>query len=235
MKILAIESSGLVAGVAVVEDGRTLAEYNVNHKKTHSQTLLPMLDEVSRMIGLDLSTVDAIAVSGGPGSFTGLRIGSATAKGLGLALDLPIAAVPTMEALAYNVCGVPELVCPIMDARGGQVFNGLYRSLGSHMETIAGQRIIGMNDLIDELNERGEAVIFLGDGIPIHREKIAAQMKAPYSFAPAHQNAQRAAALGTLAMKYLADGKTVSAADHVPEYLRMSQAERERAQKEKNK
>mgnify|MGYP001382683729 CR=1 FL=1 len=235
MKILAIESSGLVAGVAVVEDGRTLAEYNVSHKKTHSQTLLPMLDEVKRMIGLDLSTVDAIAVSGGPGSFTGLRIGSATAKGLGLALDLPIAAVPTTEALAYNACSAPELVCPIMDARRGQVFNGLYRFQGNNMETIAGQRIIDMNELIGELNERGEDVLFLGDAVSVHKDKIGSEMTASYRFAPAHMNAQRASALGTLAMKYAAAGKTVSAADHVPEYLRMSQAERERALKEKNK
>ena len=93
MKILALDSSGLVASVAVVEDEKLLAEYTVNYKKTHSQTLLPMLDEIGKMIDLDLSTIDAIAVAAGPGSFTGLRIGSATAKGLGLALDKPLIAV----------------------------------------------------------------------------------------------------------------------------------------------
>ena len=100
MKILALDSSGLVASVAVVEDNQLLAEYTVNYKKTHSQTLLPMLDEIAKMIELDLETIDAIAVAAGPGSFTGLRIGSATAKGLGLALKKPLIAVPTVDALA---------------------------------------------------------------------------------------------------------------------------------------
>ena len=129
MKILAIDSSGLVASVAVTEDDSLIAEYTTNYKKTHSQTLLPMLDEVKKMIELDLSCVDAIAVSAGPGSFTGLRIGSATAKGLGLALDKPIISVPTVDALAMNVYGTDHIVCPLMDARRSQVYTGIYRFL----------------------------------------------------------------------------------------------------------
>ena len=129
MKILAIDSSGLVASVAVTEDDSLIAEYTTNYKKTHSQTLLPMLDEVKKMIELDLSCIDAIAVSAGPGSFTGLRIGSATAKGLGLALDKPIISVPTVDALAMNVYGTDHIVCPLMDARRSQVYTGIYRFL----------------------------------------------------------------------------------------------------------
>ena len=110
MKILGLDSSGLVASVAVVEDDNLLGEYTSNYKKTHSQTLLPMLDELAGMIELDLATVDAIAIAGGPGSFTGLRIGSATAKGLGLALKKPIVSVPTVDALAYNLVGHQSLV-----------------------------------------------------------------------------------------------------------------------------
>lgn len=126
MRILAIDSSGLVATVAVVEQdekavGKTVAEYTINYKKTHSQTLLPMLDEIVRMTELELGSVDAIAVAGGPGSFTGLRIGSATAKGLGLALEKPLIHVPTVDALAYNLCYTDQIVCPIMDARRNQV------------------------------------------------------------------------------------------------------------------
>ena len=127
MKILALDSSGLVASVAVLEDDALLAEYTMNYKKTHSQTLLPMLDEMAKMIDLDLNTIDAIAVAGGPGSFTGLRIGSATAKGLGLALSIPIIPVPTVDALAYNLYGSDKLICPIMDARRNQVYTGIYR------------------------------------------------------------------------------------------------------------
>ena len=115
MKILALDSSGLVASVAIIADGTLLAEYTVNYKKTHSQTLLPMLDEIARMVELDRKTIDAIAVAAGPGSFTGLRIGSATAKGLGLALGKPIIEVPTLAGIAYNLVFVRGLVCPVME------------------------------------------------------------------------------------------------------------------------
>ena len=126
MKVIGLDSSGLTATVAIVEDDKLVAEYTVNHKKTHSQTLVPMLDEISKMTELDLSTVDAIAVAKGPGSFTGLRIGSATAKGLGLALNIPIVEISTTEGLAYNLFGTDKLIAPIMDARREQVYTGLY-------------------------------------------------------------------------------------------------------------
>ena len=125
MRILALDSSGLVATVAIVEDDQTIAEYTVNYKKTHSQTLLPMLDEIVKMTEFDLKTVDAIAVAGGPGSFTGLRIGSATAKGLGLALNKPLIHVPTVDGMAYNLFGCTGLICPMMDARRNQVYTGI--------------------------------------------------------------------------------------------------------------
>lgn len=118
MKILALDSSGLVAGVAVTEDDNLLGEYTINYKKTHSQTLLPMLDEVAKMIELDLNTIDVIAVSAGPGSFTGLRIGSATAKGLALALNKQIVSVPTVDALAY-ICGGAGSRCAHLWMRAG--------------------------------------------------------------------------------------------------------------------
>ena len=126
MKILALDSSGLVASVAVVENDNLIAEYTMNHKKTHSQTLVPMLDEIRNMIELDMQTIDAIAVAAGPGSFTGLRIGSATAKGLGLALNKPLISVPTVDGLAYNLYGSDKVICPLMDARRNQVYTGLY-------------------------------------------------------------------------------------------------------------
>ena len=130
MRILALDSSGMVASVAVVwadkDEEELVAEYTVNYKKTHSQTLLPMLDEIVKITELDMETIDAVAVAAGPGSFTGLRIGAATAKGLALALRKPVIAVPTLEGLAYNLCGSEKLVCPIMDARRGQVYTGIY-------------------------------------------------------------------------------------------------------------
>ena len=126
MRLIALDSSGLVASVAVVEDDLLIAEYTIQYKKTHSQTLLPMLDEIKKMIDLDFEQIDAIAVAAGPGSFTGLRIGSATAKGLAFAMEKPIVGVPTLDGLAYNLYGTDKIVCPIMDARRSQVYTGIY-------------------------------------------------------------------------------------------------------------
>ena len=157
MRILALDSSGLVASVAVVEDGavddQVIAEYTVNYKKTHSQTLLPMLDEIVKMTELDLHTVDAIAVAGGPGSFTGLRIGSATAKGLGLALEKPLIHIPTLEGLAYNLCGIADVVCPIMDARRGQVYAGIYEFDGQKLHILEDELQDALNAADDFIRE----------------------------------------------------------------------------------
>jgi tRNA threonylcarbamoyladenosine biosynthesis protein TsaB len=232
MKILAVDSSGLVASVAVVEDGVTLAEYTMNYKKTHSQTLLPMLNEIKEMVDLDLNSIDYIAVAAGPGSFTGLRIGSATVKGMGLALKKDIVEVPTLEGLAFNLCGTDKYVCPLMDARRNQVYTGIYRfTTEDHewkMEAVCEQCAVDVREIIAICNELGHEVIFLGDGVPVYKKQIEELMSVPYSFAPANMNRQRAASVGTLACKYAKEGKSVSAAAHEPEYLRKSQAERER-------
>lgn len=233
MKILGIDSSGLVAGIAVLEDDVMLAEYNVNYKKTHSQTLLPMLDEVKKMIELDLDTVDAIAVAAGPGSFTGLRIGSATAKGLGLALDKPLVEVPTLEGLAYNYCGTDSLVCPLIDARRNQVYTGIYEFEGNTLKVIEPQMAVDISVIAEKLNSLGSEVIFMGDGYPVYEKKLEELVKVPFMAAPAHMNRQRAGALAALAAAYAKDGKMESAKEHQPDYLRLSQAERERAEKEK--
>ena len=231
MKILGLDSSGIVASVAIVEDENLIAEYTVNYKKTHSQTLLPMLDELAKMTELDLDTIDAIAVAAGPGSFTGLRIGSATAKGLGLALKKPLVEIPTVDALAYNLYDANALICPIMDARRSQVYTGIYCFQDHKLVTLEEQMAVPVAELIEKLNERGKAVIFLGDGVPVFAKTIEETLKVPYSFAPAHVNKQRAAAVATLAQLYVKEGKVVTAMEHVPEYLRVSQAERERAQR----
>lgn len=233
MKILALDSSGLVASVAVMEDDTMLAEFTMNYKKTHSQTLLPMLDEMAKMIELDLNTVDAIAVAGGPGSFTGLRIGSATAKGLGLALHKPLISIPTVDGLAYNLCGTEKIVCPLMDARRNQVYTGIYEFEGNILKVIEPQMAVDISVIAEKLNTLGREVIFLGDGYPVYEKKLEELMRIPYMAAPAHLSRQRAGALGTLALAYAKEGKLESAADHQPDYLRLSQAERERAEKQK--
>ena len=245
MRVLAIDSSGLTATVAVVEDTQTVAEYTINYKKTHSQTLLPMIDEVVKMTELDLSTIDAIAVAGGPGSFTGLRIGSATAKGLGLALNKPLIHVPTVDGLAYNVYGCEDIICPIMDARRNQVYTGIYtfsKKAGTKegcnltepvFQVIKMQMAVSIDELVERLNRYRRPVVFLGDGVPVYENVLAEKLTVPYSFAPAYMNRQRAAVVGTLGIKYYKAGKFETAEEHRPDYLRVSQAERERAQREK--
>lgn len=245
MRVLAIDSSGLTATVAVVEETQTVAEYTINYKKTHSQTLLPMIDEVVKMTELDLGTINAIAVAGGPGSFTGLRIGSATAKGLGLALNKPLIHVPTMDGLAYNVFGCEDIICPIMDARRNQVYTGIYtfskkagekegRNLVEPVfQVIKMQMAVSIEELAERLNRYRRPVVFLGDGVPVYENVLAEKLTVPYSFAPAYMNRQRAAVVGTLAIQYYKSGKFETAEEHRPDYLRVSQAERERAQREK--
>lgn len=245
MRVLAIDSSGLTATVAVVEDTQTVAEYTINYKKTHSQTLLPMIDEVVKMTELDLNTIDAIAVAGGPGSFTGLRIGSATAKGLGFALNKPLIHVPTVDGLAYNLYGCEDIICPIMDARRNQVYTGIYTfskkagtKEGSNLvepvfQVIKMQMAVSIEELAERLNRYRRPVVFLGDGVPVYENILAEKLTVPYSFAPAYMNRQRAAVVGTLGIQYYKAGKFETAEEHRPDYLRVSQAERERAQREK--
>ena len=239
MKILALDSSGLVASVALAEDDNLIAEYTVQYKKTHSQTLLPMLEEISRMVELDLAAVDAIAVAAGPGSFTGLRIGSATAKGLAFALQKPIVPVPTVDGLAYQMYGAQSLVCPIMDARRNQVYTGIYEFVADQnsqyryeMRVIKEQCAVAFDDIAAILNKLDRSVIFLGDGVPVFQERMAQVMQVPYQTAPLHRARQSAAAIAALGSLYYARGKIESGAEHAPEYLRLSQAERERAERE---
>ncbi len=234
MKILAFDSSGLVASVAIVENNNLVAEYTTNYKKTHSQTLLPMLEEIVKMTETDKESFDALAVAAGPGSFTGLRIGSATVKGLALAWNIPVIAVPTLEGLAYNVWGTDRLICPIMDARRKQVYTGLYSfNSDDRLETIMDQTPMDIADLIDQLNERGEKVIFVGDGIDVYADVLKEKMTADYAFAPAHMNKQRAGSVAAAAQVRYAAGQYEEGDTFAPEYLRQSQAERERAEKAK--
>lgn len=239
MKIIAIDSSGLVASVAIVEDDILIGEYNVQYKKTHSQTLLPMLDELKKMVDLDLTTIDAIALAAGPGSFTGLRIGSATAKGLGLAMQVPLVEIPTLDGLACNLYGTDKLVCPIMDARRNQVYTGVYefikkdgQPLSYELNALLPQCAVSIDEIAQKCNALGKEVIFLGDGVPVFEQKLSEIMTVPYSFAPAHMNRQRAAAFAMLAFAYIKAGKVVTADEHAPEYLRLSQAEREKQEQE---
>ena len=233
MKILGIDTTGQTASAALVEGDKLIAEFTMNYKLTHSQTILPMIADILERTETEKASIDCIACACGPGSFTGLRIGAATAKGFALALDKPIVAVPTLDALAYNVFETNKFICPIMDARRKQVYTGIYRFENHQLVTLKEQWAAPIEELLDELNQRGEMVTFLGDGVPVFGELIAEKLHVPYSFAPAHVNKQRAAAVAALGSIYYKEGRTETAMENVPEYLSVSQAERERADREK--
>ena len=236
MKVLAIDSSGLVASVALVEETVMLAEYTINYKKTHSQTLLPMIQEIVDMTDTKLEEIDAIAVAGGPGSFTGLRIGSATAKGLGLALDKPIISVPTVDGLAYNFYGYEQVICPLMDARRNQVYTGIYTFQQERFIVLKEQCAVAIEEIVEQVEaiaeQENKQVLFLGDGVPVHKAYIDETLKPGHMYAAPQQNGQRAGAVGVRAIQLAKEGKLEQAAEHKPEYLRLSQAERERLQRQ---
>ena len=240
MKLLGLDSSGLVASVALLTDGILTAEYTVHYKKTHSQTLLPMLEEILRMCEAEPSELDAIAVAAGPGSFTGLRIGSATAKGLAQAWEKPIVPVPTTAALAANLFGAAGLICPMMDARRNQVYNGIYAFEGDKLVTLCEQRALGVEELAEELNTGAagkwsayvkHGVLLLGDGAEAYRSLLKERLHVSYQWAPPHLSHQRAGAVAVLGEQLFTEGVRQTAAEHAPIYLRMSQAERERIER----
>lgn len=233
VKILAIESSGLVASAAIATETTLLAEYTVNFKKTHSQTLLPMVEEIVSMLGIDLKELDAIAVAQGPGSFTGLRIGCATAKGLGLALDKPIIPVPTTQGIAVNIYGTEGILCPLMDAKRNQVYTGLYRYNKEGFTVVEDQMAISIEEIIEKVNKLGESVTYLGDGVEVFASILSEKTTVPFSFAPMHCSKQRAGALAMRAIQLYHAGIVQTAAEHEPNYLRLSQAERELKEKQK--
>ena len=230
--IIALESSGMTASAAIAEQGKIIAEYSVNNKLTHSQTLLPMIDEMFRTAGVDRKEIEAVALTGGPGSFTGLRIGSATAKGIALTLDVPVIAVPTLEALAWNVIGRDTVICPMMDARRSQVYTGIYRTSGFSMETVEDQMAVAIEDIISRLNALVEKVTLLGDGADAYEEDLREGLTIPWEMAPTHLSRPRAGAVAMCAFEYQRQGKAVNGAEHRPVYLRPSQAERVRMEKE---
>ena len=231
MKILSVECSATPASCAIINDGKIVASSFINTKLTHSQTLMQMIINTLDNSATKLCDIDKIAIAVGPGSFTGLRIGAATAKGLGLALNKPLVEVPTLEGLAYNLWGTTSLVCPLMDARRNQVYTGIYEFVREGhtmmLRSVREQCAVDITEMITALNELGRDVIFLGDGVPVYSKVIEEQMQVPFSYAPAGNNRQKASSVAALGAVYYSQGKTVTAAEHQPEYLRKSQAERE--------
>lgn len=245
MILLGLDTSGTVCSVAVGSDERILAQFTIQNKKTHSQTLMPLVDAAVERAGIAKGDIDAIVISEGPGSFTGLRIGAATTKALSLALDVPVIAVPTLAALACNVPCTDRIVCPLMDARRAQVYAAAFFQPDTGAETNGVPKIpvtriaqapYDIREFLDMINALGAPAAFLGDGVSAYRDAITKEMNVPYEIVPMQYDHQDAASAVYLAARFLADAKEECAAlgvhaetadSFVPVYLRPAQAERE--------
>lgn len=231
MKILAMDSSATVATVALCEDDRLLAEYTVNNGNTHSETLLPMVESVLSSLSLTPKDIDLFAVSSGPGSFTGVRIGAATLKGLAFASEKPCVGVSTLHALALNLLPFKGLICPVMNARRSQVYTALFRSDGVRLERLLPDSAMAIAELDGLLCEYGEEVMLTGDGYGITVEALTKTSCLPVTDRLRHQSAYSVA---LAALEEYRRGNAVTDASLKVTYLRPSQAERELMNKNKN-
>ncbi|MBQ9112227.1 MAG: tRNA (adenosine(37)-N6)-threonylcarbamoyltransferase complex dimerization subunit type 1 TsaB [Clostridia bacterium] len=229
---MALDSSATVAAVALCEDERLLAEYTVNNGNTHSETLLPMVESLLGHFSLTARDIDLFAVSSGPGSFTGVRIGAATVKGLAFGMNKPCVGVSTLEALAYNLSGFGGLICPVMNARRSQVYTALFRSDGKTLTRLMPDSAIAISELDDILcTYVGETVMLCGDGYDITKEGLK---KTAVADTPERLRYQSAYSVAAVAHKEFLSGNAVSDSELKVNYLRPSQAERELMNKNKN-
>lgn len=236
MKILALESSALVASVAITEDDKLLASTTLDNGHTHSETLLPMTEHLLDFCGLELSDIDLFAVTTGPGSFTGVRIGVSLLKGLAFGRNKPCAAISSLEALAYNLEGCVGLLCPVMDARRSQLYNALFYSDGKQITRLTPDRLIPADELLDELEqytENCEMIYVNGEGASILLDENENAL--PLVEPALSVRRQSAASVAKLALVKYQAGETCSDSELLPTYLRPSQAERERLERENDK
>ena len=227
MIVLALESSAIAASAALQKDDRLLAEMTLNRGNTHSENLLPMVESLLSRLDLTIDNIDLFAVSVGPGSFTGVRIGVATVKGLAFGKGKPCVGVSTLEALAENLAFLSDsLICPVMNARRNQVYTALFRGKNRLLPDSA----ISVAELENILSAYSEPVLFVGDGYDL----VTSQIKHPYLPVPERLRLQSAASVACVALRKTAEGKSLTDAQLSPVYLRPSQAERTRAEKMKH-
>lgn len=225
MKILALDSSAVVGTVALCEDQKLIAHYTLNTGNTHSQTLLPMVESVLRLSEWEIGDVELFAVSHGPGSFTGVRIGISTVKGLAFGKNIPCAGVSTLEALAYNLRGVNGLICPVMNARRSQVYNALFSCKDGVLTRLCPDRAISIAELDEELAGMEGPIYLCGDGYDITVDGFAKTTVVPV---PPEQRYQSAYSVALCGFDAYNSGNYTDDVTLAPVYLRPSQAERER-------
>ncbi len=229
MKILALDSTALTATVALCEDDRLLGEYTIQNGNTHSETLLPMIESILHFFEIRPDDIDLFAASAGPGSFTGVRIGAATAKGLAFHTQKPCIGVSTLQALAYNLSLVNGLICPVMNARRKQVYTALFRCENATLTRLMEDSAIAIAELDERLAAYGDEPIYLvGDGYDITKELLTH----PTHDTPERLRHQSAYAVAQIAKELYQTGVRTTDTEMVPTYLRPSQAERERAERE---
>lgn len=226
MKVLSLDTATECAACAVLDDDRLLGEINFNYKKQHSVVLMSMIDNLLNNLNLNINSLDGFIVSKGPGSFTGLRIGVSTIKGLSQGTGKPFVGVSSLDALAYNLAYTNGIICPILDALRDNVYTALYKFEDNNLKVISNHMITSIDDLISKLNEMNEQVCFIGDAVPKFREKLISNIK-NISFAPTHLNLAKASSLGELGLKLLKADVHDDLYTFAPFYLRKSQAERE--------
>ncbi len=232
MKILAFETSAKAVSVALLEDGKLLAESYQNTGLTHSQTLMVMAQDLLKQCSLTVDGLDALAVAGGPGSFTGVRIGVAAAKGLSWAAEKPLVGVSTLEAMALQLLPWEGIVCPVMDARRSQVYNALFRVEKGQLRRLTEDRAISLEALREELLTLEGPVFLVGDGSSLTYSTLSAQVPS-LVLPPEHRLHQRAVGVAIGAARALEAGGDFDGAKLTPNYLRLSQAEREKLEKQK--
>ena len=222
MKILAVDTSTNYLNVAVVEDEYTRIEISLNAGQTHSKHLMPMIDSALSLTGLDLSMIDGFAVTVGPGSFTGLRIGLSVVKGLASALGKAVAGVSSLEAVAYPWLGLPFLICALLDARKKEVYSSLYRSDGNRLLKIAEETVLSIEEAIGKINEK---CLFVGSGALLHRRVIIDRIGDLAVFPLPDAHAVRASSVARLGLGCFLEQKERSPSEILPLYLRPSDAE----------
>lgn len=226
MIILSVDSSSSTATCALVKEDKILGEINLNDKKEHSVILMDLIDSLLSRCNLTLDDVDGFAISEGPGSFTGLRIGMATIKGLAFGSNKPCLAISTLDTLAYNAINFNGIICPIMDALRGNVYTNLYKNNNGKLEAMSEANCLSIEELVSILKEKNEPIIFLGDGLVKHKDYLLENLN-NLSFAPLNSNYPKASSLGELALQLFNSGETQELNKIAPVYLRKSQAERE--------
>ena len=232
MLILAFETSAKAGSVALMDDKKLLGESYQNTGLTHSQTLLTMAEDLLKSCGFSTKNVTAVAVAAGPGSFTGVRIGVAAAKGFAWGAELPCYGVSTVEAMALQMGIHNGYICPVMDARRSQVYNGLFHAQAGVCTRIREDRAISLQELGEELKKLEESIFLVGDGSNLCYNTLSESVPGLVC-PPEHRMHQRAAGVALAARKMIAQGEPADAAALTPNYLRLSQAERERLEKEK--